>query len=70
MHGYRGVYRVLVERPEGRRDHWEDVRHKWRDNIKLDLKEIGIDGANWMQLAQHRVWWWAFLDTVMDIRVP
>jgi hypothetical protein len=54
----RGVYRVLVERPEGKRPLGRP-RRRWEDNIKLDLWEIGIDGANWIQLAQDRVQWWA-----------
>jgi hypothetical protein len=50
----RGVYRVLVGRPEGKRPLGRP-RRKWEDNIKMDLREIGIDGANWIQLAQDRV---------------
>jgi hypothetical protein len=46
----RGVYRVLVGRPKGKRLLGRP-RHRWEDNIKLDLREIGIDGANWIQLA-------------------
>jgi hypothetical protein len=52
----RGVYRVLVGRPEGKRP-LERPRRRWEDNIKLDLREIGIDGANWIQLAQDRFPW-------------
>jgi hypothetical protein len=37
---------------------------------KLDLREIGIDGENWIQLAQERVRWWAFVNTVMYLRAP
>jgi hypothetical protein len=50
----RGVYRVLVGRPEGKRPRGRPG-HRWEDNIKMDLREIGIDGANWIQLAQDRV---------------
>jgi hypothetical protein len=46
----RGVYRVLVGRPEGKRPLGRP-RRRWEDNIKLDLKEIGIDEANWIRLA-------------------
>jgi hypothetical protein len=65
----RGVYRVLVRRPEGKRPLGRP-RRRWEDNIKMDLKEIGIDGANWIQLAQDRVQWRAFVNTVMNLRVP
>jgi hypothetical protein len=65
----RGVYRVLVGRAEGRRPLGRP-RHRWEDNIKLDLREIGIDGANWIRLAQDRVWWRAFVNTVMNLWVP
>jgi hypothetical protein len=45
-------------------------RRRWEDNIKMDLREIGIDGANWLRLAQDRVQWRAFVNTVMNLRVP
>jgi hypothetical protein len=65
----RGVYRVLVGKPEGKRPLGRP-RHRWEDNIKIDLREIGIDGAIWIQLAQDRVHWRAFVKTVMNLRVP
>jgi hypothetical protein len=65
----RGVYRVLVGRTEGKRPLGRP-RHRWEDNIKIDLGEIGIDGANWIRLAQDRVQWRAFVNTVMNLRVP
>jgi hypothetical protein len=46
----RGVSRVLVERPEGKKPLGRP-RRRWEDNIKMDLREIGIDGANWIRLA-------------------
>jgi hypothetical protein len=49
-----GVYRVLVGRPEGKRPLGRP-RRRWEDNIKMALREIGIDGTNWIQLAQDRV---------------
>jgi hypothetical protein len=52
----RGVYRVLVGRTEGKRPLGRPRRRR-EDNIKMDLREIGIDGANWTQLAQGRVQW-------------
>jgi hypothetical protein len=63
----RGVYRVLVWRPKGKRPLGRPRRRREK-NIKLDLGEIGIDGANWIQLAQDRVRWWAFVNTVMKLR--
>jgi len=50
------------------RDHWERPRHRWEDNIKLDLREIGIDGVNWIQLAWDK--WLAFVNMVMNLQVP
>jgi hypothetical protein len=47
----RGVYRVLVGRPEGKRSLGRS-RRRWEDNIKMDLRETGIDGVNWIRLAQ------------------
>jgi hypothetical protein len=52
----RGVYRVLVGRPEVKRP-LEKPRCRWEDNIKMDLREIGIDGTNWIRLVQGRVQW-------------
>jgi len=65
----RGVYRILVGKSEGKRPLGRP-RHRWEDNIKLDLREKGIDGANWIQLAQDRVQWRAFVNTVVNFRVP
>jgi hypothetical protein len=65
----RGVYRVLVGRPESKTP-LERPRRRWEDNIKVNLKEIGIDGANWIRLAQDRVQYRAFLNTVMNLRFP
>jgi hypothetical protein len=65
----RSVYRVLVGRPEGKRPLGRR-RYRWEDNIKLDLREKGIDGVNWIQLAQDRVQWWAFFNMVMNLQVP
>jgi hypothetical protein len=65
----RGVYTVLVGRPEGKRP-LVRPRRRWEDNIKMDLREIGIDGADWIQLAEDRVQWRACVNTVMNLRVP
>jgi hypothetical protein len=67
-HG-RGVYRGLIGRPEGKIPLGRP-RRRWEDNIKMDLRETGIDGANWVQLAQDRIQWRAFVNTVINLRVP
>jgi hypothetical protein len=53
-----------VKRPLGR------PRRMWKDNIKMDIRETGIDGANWIRLTQDRVQWRAFVNTVINLRVP
>jgi transcription termination factor 2 len=65
----RCVYRVLVGRPEGKRP-LRRPRRRSEDNIKMDLRETGIDESNWIQLAQNRVQWRAFVNTVMNLRGP
>ena len=64
----RGVHRVLVGKPEGKRPLGRP-RHRWEDNIKMDLREVGKDGY-WMELAQNRDRWRALVNTVMNFRVP
>jgi hypothetical protein len=64
-----GVYRVLVGRPECKRPLGRP-RRRWEDNIKMYFRETGINGTNWIPLAQDRVQWWAFVNTVMNFRVP
>jgi hypothetical protein len=61
----RGVYRVMVGKPEGKRPP-ERPKRRWKGNIKM---EIGIDGANWIRLAQDMVQWRAFVVMVMNLRV-
>jgi hypothetical protein len=63
----RDVYRVLVERPEGKRP-FGRPRCGWEDNIKMDLRVIWIDGANWIWLAQDRAQWRAFVNTSGSIK--
>jgi hypothetical protein len=65
----RGVYRVLVWRPEGKRPLGRP-RHRWEDNIKLHLREIGIDRTNWIWLAWDRVLWQAFMKAVINLCGP
>jgi hypothetical protein len=52
------------------RDFLEDVGRRWEDNIRMDLREIGWEGMNWMHLAQDREQWRAVVNTVMNLRVP
>jgi hypothetical protein len=61
----RGVHRVLVGKPEGKRP-----RHRWEDNIKMDLQEVGGGRGDCMELAQDRDRWQALMGTVRDFRVP
>jgi hypothetical protein len=63
------AYRILVVRAGGKRPLGRS-RRRWEDNIKIDLREIGLDGANWIQLVQERVRWRAFVNTVMNVRFP
>jgi hypothetical protein len=64
-----GIYRVLVGRPECRRPLGRP-RRRWEDNIKMDLSEIGIDGSNWIRLAQDRVQWRVFVNMVINLWIP
>ena len=64
----RGVHRVLVGKPEGKRPLGRP-RRRWVDNIKMDLQEMG-GGGDWMELAQDRDRWWALVNTVMNLWVP
>jgi hypothetical protein len=65
----RGIYRVLVGKPEGRIPLGRP-RHRWEDNIKMDLKEVGCEGMDWIELAQDRDGWRALVNAVMNLRVP
>jgi hypothetical protein len=65
----RGVYGVLVGRTKGKRPLGRP-RCRWEDNIKMDLREIGIGGANWIQPIQDRVQWRAFVNMVMNLQIP
>ena len=65
----RGVYRVLVGNPEGKRPLGRP-RRRWEDNIKMDLQDVGRDCGDWMELAQDRDRWRALVSTVMNLRVP
>jgi hypothetical protein len=63
----RNVYRVLVGKPEGRRT-LERPRRRWKDWIKMDLREIGWEGVTWIHLAQDGDCWRAVVNAVMNFR--
>jgi hypothetical protein len=65
----RNAYMVLVGKPEGKSPVGRP-RHRWMDNIKMDLREIGWDGRDWIDLIQGRDKWKALVNTVMNGRVP
>jgi hypothetical protein len=63
------AYKLLVERPEGKRPLGRP-RYRWMDNMKTDLLEIGLGGVDWFGLAQDRYRWRALVNTVMNLQVP
>ena len=65
----RGVFSVLVWKPEGKKPLGRP-RHRWEDNIKMDLQEVGCRGMDWIKLAQDMDSWRALVNTVMNLQVP
>jgi hypothetical protein len=65
----RNAYRVLVGKPEGRRP-LERPRRRWLNNIKMNLREIGWESMDWIDLARNRDKWRALVNTAMYLRVP
>ena len=65
----RGVYRILVGKPEGKRPLGRP-RRRWVDNIRVDLQEVGCGYVDWIGLDQDRDRWQKFLSAVMNLRVP
>jgi hypothetical protein len=65
----RGVHRMLVWKPEGKRPLVRS-RRIWEDNVKMDLQKVGGGRGDWMELAQDRDRWQALVGTVRDLRVP
>jgi hypothetical protein len=65
----RSASNILVGRPEGRRPLGRP-RHRWEDNIKMDLREIGFGEVDWIHWVQDRDRWRAVVNTVMNLRVP
>jgi hypothetical protein len=67
--GETNAYRILVVKPEGKRPLGRP-RRRWVENIKMDLREKGWDGIDWIELTQDRDQWRAVVNTVMNLRVP
>ena len=67
--GRRGIYRVLVGKPEGKRP-FGRPRRRWQDNIKMDLQEVGCAGMDWIELALERARWGALVNAILNLRVP
>ena len=65
----RGIYRVLVGKPEGK-GLLRRPRNRWGDDIKMDLQEEGCGAMDWIEMAQDRGRWWALVSAVMNRRVP
>ena len=69
MGDIRGVFRVVVEKPEGKSPLGRP-RLRWEDNIRMDLQEVGCGGMDWIELAQDRDRWPALVNAVMNLEVP
>ena len=65
----RGVYRVLVGKPEGKRPLGRP-RGRWEDSITIDLQAMECEGMDWIELAQERYSWWALVNVVMNLQIP
>jgi hypothetical protein len=69
MREKRNAYRIFLGKPEGKRPLGR-FRRRWVNNIKMDLRETGWDGVDWIDLAQYRDQWRALVNTVMNFQVP
>jgi hypothetical protein len=64
----KNTYRIFVGKPEGKRQLGRP-RRRWVDNIKMDIRELGWDGMDWIELPQDRDQWRALVNTVLNVRV-
>jgi hypothetical protein len=69
MGNMKNTYKTYVGKPEGKRPH-RRPRHRWLDNIRMNLMEIGWEGVDWMHLAQDRDQCQALVNMIMDLQVP
>ena len=65
---YPEMHTVLLELSEGKRPLGR-LRHRWEDNIKMDLKEVGCHDKNWIDIAQDQDQWWTYVRAVTNLRV-
>ena len=63
----RSAFKILTDKPTGLLGR---PRHRWEDNIRMDLKEIGINQRNWVDSAQHRDYWRALVNAGLNLRIP
>ena len=65
----RNAFKILTAKPTENRP-FGRPRHRWEDNIRMDLKEIGINAVNWFDSAQDRNYWRALVNAALNLRVP
>ena len=65
----RGIYRILVGKPEGKRP-LRRPKSRWKDNIKMDLQEVGCGCIDWIELAHNRDRWQTLVNAIMKLQAP
>ena len=66
----RRVFKILTGKPTGKKKPLGRPKHRWEDNIRMDLEEIGINAGNWVDSAQDRNYWRALVNAALNLRVP
>ena len=69
MEESKSAFKILTGKPTGKRPLWR-LRHRWEDNIRMDLEEIDINAGNWVDSVQDRDYWRAFVNATLKLRVP